>query len=278
MEKVYPQKMQFDDDGERSGPPKPGYKSRAGVRFVLLMLLITLLLSGCVLDRFLVVREQICDVDRYVSIQTGNSVSLVLNEPVLLEKDLYMIMDAQPTTRLETQDGVLINYIFEPLQTSAEKRPGPGAHYIQLSFLFIPLNDELRLAEISSSELPFELNNENLMTSGNLTALTDQVCGVAFNPFKRVYEVELDRQMLIALPDRQMAINWFGASLDSAHNGKQLVYEYRLKGDTGSGPVARVTARFDEKDDRLLHIETSFTRYRANLDVQSAEMQVAFEL
>lgn len=270
--------MQLNDEGEGTFLSKSGDKSQIRVKLALLTIIISLLLSGCVLDRFLVVREQMCDVQKYVSIESGNSVQLVLNEPVLLEKDLYMIMDAQPTTRLETQDGVLINYIFEPLQTSAEKRPGPGAHYIQLSFLFIPLNDELRLAEISSSELPFELNNENLMTSGNLTALTDQVCGVAFNPFKRVYEVELDRQMLIALPDRQMAINWFGASLDSSHNGKQLVYEYRLKGDTGSGPVARVTARFDEKDDRLLHIETSFTRYRANLDVQSAEMQVAFEL
>ena len=276
MEKVYPQKIQFDDDGEKIVAPKPGDKSQ--FRVWLALLLISPLLSGRVLDRFLLAREQMCDVEKYVSIETGNSVSLVLKEPVLLERDLYMIMDAQPTEKLETQDGVVINYVFEQLQASSEQKPGPGAHEIQLSFLFVPLDDEFRLAEISSSELPFELNDENRMNPENLTALTDQVCGVAFNPFKRVYEVELDRQMLIALPDRQMAIDWFGVPVDSSHNGKQLVYEYRLKGNTDSGPVARITASFDEKDDRPLLIETSFTRYRANLNVQSAEMQVGFQL
>ena len=270
--------MQLNDEGEGTLLSKSGDKSQIRVRLALLTILVSLLLSGCVLDRFLVVREQVCDVEKYVSIETGNSVVLVLNEPVLLEKDLYMIMDAQPTTRLETQDGVLIKYVFEQLQASTEKRPAPGAHEIQLSFLFVPLDDEFRLAEISSGELPFELNDEYLMDPENLTTLTDQVCGVAINPFKRVYEVELDRQMLIALPDRQMAIDWFGVPVDSSHNGKQLVYEYRLKGSTDSGPVARIKASFDEKDDRPLLIETSFTRYQANLNVQSAEMQVGFRL
>jgi len=242
------------------------------------MLLISLLLPGCLLDRFLVMREQACDIEKYVSIDAGTSIEIALNEPVLIENDLYLIMDAQPTSRLQTENGLLVNYVFEPLHASNEEQLNPADLEIQLSFLFVTVDDTFRLAEISTGELPFVFNEENLMSMENLTALSSQVCGIAINPFKRSYELELDPQMLAALPDRQMAIDWFGAPVDSLQNGSQLVYEYRLKGVTDGGPVARITASFDVEDNRLVIVETSFTRYRANLDVQSAEMQVGFQL
>ena len=81
------------------------------------MLVFTVILSGCVTmaGRLFTVRGQMCEFDDHFSIQVDRQIEITLHEPVLLESDVYLVMDAKPTSRLESAEGVVASYVFSQL-------------------------------------------------------------------------------------------------------------------------------------------------------------------
>ena len=224
--------------------------------------------------RLLTVRGQMCEFDDYFVLQTGQRIEITLHEPVLRERDVYLLMDALPTTRTSFSEGVVARYIFEQLQTTSDGLSVPVGVEAEVSFVFIQSEEDLLLSTIKSSEVPSEILESAHSLAANSTAIAQQACDVSINPFKWSAEMELDHETLDLLPARQTVISWLGLPLESANDGEHLVYEFRLKGDQDDHPIARIEADYDQSGDRLNAVEASFTRYNASIDVPEGTVRL----
>ncbi len=228
----------------------------------------TLILSSCsITERLFSIRGQMCEFEEYVVLNIDQHVEVVLHEPVLLESDIYLLMDALPTARSNTSDGVVASYVFEQLPIDNGGRSVTSGKELEFSFDFIQSDGELRLSRITSSEIPPEILASAAMLAASSETMAQQACDVSINPFKRSVEIEVDQEMLNLMPDRRTAIAWFGPSIESEDNTDNLVYEFKLKGDQPDRPIVRIDAGYDASGDRLETVKASFTRYNAKIDV-----------
>jgi hypothetical protein len=240
------------------------------------MLFITVILSSCLnmAGRLFTVREQMCEFDDYFSIQIDQGVEITLFEPVLLEKDVYLVMDAKPTSRFESAEGVIASYVFTQLQTTADGQRIPTDEEIEFKLLFVPTDKGLALAEIRSSEIPTEILESALPFVANSAEMAQKACHFSINPFSTSVMLEIDQDMLGLLPERQALVSWLGLPIEPGDSIGDLSYEFLLKGEQAGAGIARVDMDYDHEGQRPLTIEASFTRYRASIDVPAGTLQM----
>ena len=240
------------------------------------MLFITVILSGCLsmAGRLFTVREQMCEFDDYFSIQIDQGVEITLFEPVLLEKDVYLMMDARPTSRLESAEGVVSSYVFTQLQPTADGQSFPTDVEVEFKFLFVPTDKGLALSEIKSSEIPVEILESALPVAANSAEMAQQACHFSINPFSASVMLEIDNDMLALLPARQTLISWLGLPIESTDNSSDLIYEFRLKGEQADSGIARINMDYAPADEQPMTVEASFARYSASIDVPEGTLRM----
>lgn len=228
----------------------------------------TLFLSSCsVTERLFSIRDQMCEFDEYVVLSFDQRVEVVLRKPVLLESDIYLLMDALPTTWDNSAGEVVANYVFEQLPLDSDDDNVFTTKEIEFKFVFIPSDGELRLSRVTSSEFPLEILASTAILAASSTKMAKQACDVSINPFKRSVVVEVDQEIFNLVPDRRTAIARFGQPLESAEDNDNLIYEFKLKGDQPERPIVRIDASYDAMGDRLVSVNASFSRYNAIIDV-----------
>ena len=248
--------------------------SRTWFRATLLLGFLTIVLSGCFAGRLLSVKEQMCDFDDYVHVDIGRQLKVHLQEPVLLEKDVYMMMGVSPTTRVETTDRVAASFVFELLQHGSGNTTVPTGEEIQLDLVFVRYNKHLRLAQLGMNEIPIDLLADRIPDQAEMEAIATQACEFSISPFSRSVSMDIDLEMLQDLPGRQAIIDWFGSPIETQDSGNTIAYEYRLKGATSDQQSGRIRASFDDSGDKPLMVEASFTHYLANIDLVEGKMHL----
>ena len=224
--------------------------------------------------RLYTVREQMCEFDDYYSIQIDQGVAITLLEPVLLENDVYLMMDARPTSRFESAEGVVASYVFTQLQLTTDGLKIPTGQEIEFRFLFVPHNNGLALSGIRSSEIPAEILESALPVLANSAKMAQQACHFSINPLSTSVMLEIDQDMLGLLPERQTLVSWLGSSIGSQENTGDLSYEFQLKGEEPDSEIVRIDMGYDPAGDQPLAIEASFARYSANIDVPAGTLQM----
>jgi hypothetical protein len=246
------------------------------IRLFLGIILVTSVLSGCITmtSHLFTVRKQMCEFDEYFSVSLGQGVEVKLNEPVLLESEVFLMVGAAPTSKLVTADGMTAIYIFEQVQTTTENSWDSKGEEFEIRLLFISSDKGYLLSGIQSSEVPAELFESALTLVANSNDIARQACDMPINPLSRSVEVEIDRDMLELLPARQSVVSWLGPPFESTNNSDDLNYEFRLKGESTDLPVARIDAGYGQAGELPTAIDASFTRYHASIDVPAGTMRV----
>jgi len=248
------------------------------IRLFLVMFLVTTVLSSCVTlaSHLFTMREQVCEFDEYFSVSLDHGVEVKLNEPVLLESEVLLMVGATPTTRVITADGMTASYIFEQLQAVTQSPINSIGEKFELRFLFTSSDKGFLLSGIQSSEIPTELLDSALTVLTNSTEIAQEACDMPISPFSRSMVVGIDRDMLKLLPDRQTVVSLLGPPIESKNNDDDLIYEFRLKGESDNLPVVRINAGYEQAGEPPTTIDTSFTRYHASVDVPAGTVRVKF--
>lgn len=208
------------------------------------------------------------------SVSLDHGVEVNLNEPVLLESEVFLMVGATPTTRVITADGMTASYVFEQLQAATENARDFKGEEFELRLLFISSDKGFLLSGIQSSEIPAELLESALTVLTNSSEIAQEACEMPINPFSRSLVVGVDRDMLDLLSARQSVVSWLGPPFESTDNGADLIYEFRLKGESTDLPVARINAGYGQAGELPTAIDASFTRYYASVDVPAGTMRV----
>jgi hypothetical protein len=235
------------------------------------LLFASLLLQGCLLERLFTMRDQVCEFETYFAIGNGSSIDVTMLEPVLLESDVLLAMDAPATLVTNSDTGRIFRYVFEQLGSSQEAGDFREVH---LDFEFVQVGEEFRLSRVRSSELPIAGSALQMELAPKMAA---QACETEIGLFTRNYQQELDPALLEVLPDQEKVRMLLGPPLENLvhENGAGWVYAYRLKGSADPDQVVRFTAWFVDGSPVLL--ESSFARYRAQADLVTGLATTTFK-
>jgi hypothetical protein len=265
---------QFDREADR---PSFSLRKRRGSLLILLFSMV--LLQGCLFDRLVTLRGQACSFDEYFAISIEQNLAIDFRSPVLLEKDLRLIWGAEPTTVLRSDAGATMRYLFERVPTGESDPKASLLDEFILDFEFTPVDGQLRLSKISSSDFPTDL----LLAAGaidfaGMDEIAEHACRIDINPFTRSMSLPLDRTWFSDLPARDELLKQFGSPNSISADGTGLVYEYRLKGDGSEPDIAKLVIRYDETGETPLTLEAGFNRYQMHTDLLTALLEVQFEI
>ena len=249
---------------------------KANFRMFFSMLFITIILTGCLnmAARMFTVRGQMCEFDDYFNIEIEQAVQITLLEPVLLEKDVYLVMDAKPTHRIESAEGVTASYVFTQLQLKADGQRVPTDVEVEFKFQFLRTDNGMALSGIKSSEIPVEIRESVLPVVANSAEMAQQACDFSISPFTTSAMLEIDKDMFAMLPERQTLIAWLDPSVESTDSMGDLVYEFQLQGEQDNPWIARIDMDYDTAGIHALAIEASFARYSASIDVPEGTLRM----
>lgn len=265
---------QLKDESDKN----PGW---AGIRRGLLplLLVISVFLQGCFLDRLITLRSQTCAFDENFWVNVDQNLLIEFHNPVLLEKDMQLIWGAAPTTISSSDAGLKMHYLFQREPDRMDNGEASILEEFNLEFDFVPVDGQLRLSKISSSDLPAELLSvANSVDLSGLDEIAEYACQVEFNPFTRSMILPLDRSWFTEIPARDELITLVGTPDATLDEGIGLVYKYRLKGSDVETHTARLVIRYDETGERPLSVEAGFGRYQMQTNLLTALMKVKFSI
>lgn len=255
--------------------------SRAGLRLglFLVVLLVTVVLQGCFLDRLITIRSQACAFDEHFEIRTDRNLEIVFHDPVFLEKDMHLIWGAAPTTISSSDKGSTMRYQFHRMADTTGERKASILEEFSLEFDFTPADGQLRLSKISSNDLPAELLSAiNKMNLSGFDEIAGHACQVEANPFTRSIFLPLDASWFSELPAQNELVALYGEPDSSLGEGRGLVYKYRLKGSGAEAHTANLVVWYDETGEQPLAVEGSFSRYQMHTNFLTAIMKVQFRI
>jgi len=255
--------------------------SKAGIRrgFLLVLLFLSVLLQGCFLDRLLSLKSQACAFDENFGISIDRDAVIEFHDPVLLEKDMRLLLGASPTEILSSDTSSTMRYLFQRVPDETDNGKASILDEFNLDFDFIPVDGQLRLSKISSNDLPAELlSAAPAMSLSSLVEIGDSACQFEVNPFTRSVQLPLDRMWFDELPTRDELTRLVGTPNSTVDEGNGLVYLYSLKGSDLESHTARLVIWYDEEGEKPLVVEADFSRYRMHTDLLTALMMVQFRI
>jgi hypothetical protein len=243
------------------------------------LLFSVVMLSGCmgVTSHLFSIRRQVCEFDSYFKVEFDQSVEVALNEPVLSDKDVFLLIGAPPTRKSLTTEGMIASYIFEQIPVTSENQGTLAGEEFEIKFLFTSSRKGYLLSGIKTSEIPPELLETTLPVFTDTSEMAQQACDMPLNLLSRSVSLEIGEDSLDSLPTRQSIVSWLGPPLASKDMGNDLSYEFQLKGDDKDLHVVRVDAGYEQAGDYPTVIDASFTRYHASIDVPAATMRVKLD-
>ena len=87
------------DHSGRNTAGRPGYR----LYLAALAGGMALVLNGCLINRMVEVKEQFCEFDSNFSLDFAEPASFNMHHPVLLDRDILWLSDAEPTELIDGQ-------------------------------------------------------------------------------------------------------------------------------------------------------------------------------
>ena len=264
-----------------SVPDKPvecvvHYDVRMKMRIPLLLtaLLLFTLLQGCMVDRLLAVRSQMCTFDEAYRVSLFPALEMDMLEPVLLDEDIHWLWDAEPTVYVDDGRERRDRYVLQKLETDGEGQRRPMAEEISIDFEYTLIEGQNLLSSVRTSDLPAGLRVEDRITPADMQDMAHEVCNTSLAALLPGRKVPLDPGLLEDLPSRSEVVDALGPPTEVLRDKDALVYEYRLSGSEEPRHVARLVVQFDPGGVRPLQVESAYGRYRSVTDLEAATTRI----
>jgi hypothetical protein len=252
------------------------YDARMKMRIPLLLAgpLLFTLLQGCMVDRLLAVRSQMCTFDEAYRVSLFPALEIDMLEPVMLDEDIHWLWDAEPTVYVDDGRERWDRYVLQKLVIDEEGQRRPMADEISIDFEYTLIDGQNLLSRIRTSDLPAGLRMEERFTPANMQDMAHEVCNTSLAALMPGRKMPLDPGLLEDLPNRTEVLDALGPPTEVLSDNDALVYEYRLSGSEEPRHVARLVVQFDPEGVRPLQVESVYGRYRSVTDLEATSTRI----
>ena len=220
-------------------------------------------LSGCLFDRVIDVKEQACEFDENFDLQFSDTPSILLKNPVLLDRDIVWMTGADPTRTVKNAQGLLMTYEIE----EDIAMPDP-ANDLQIDFEFRRFGDDYRLSKILLDPKLSLIFNPDYLDEETLSMAAGDVCDTGLGFGMTSIEMPMPDEDFDWVPSRPKIMELVGPPHALTASGDGWTYRYRMKGESGEG-TARFTIWFDDEGQNPVRFESQYSRYRTTADLES---------
>ena len=232
-----------------------------------------LLISGCLFNRVVEVKQQACAFEENFELQFSEQPAVVMKKPVLLDEDILWMAGIQPTDI--TKNGTELLLTFEVEEDVPQPDP---ANDWRVDFAFSQVEEEYRLREIRLDPKSGVFFNESYLDRETILQAADNACNTGLGFGMAKMDRELTAEEVALLPTRPEVVQLVGRPHALSADGSGWEYRYRLKGQQAEEPIARITVWFDDDSEKPLRIESRYSRYQASADLESMKVSMNIDL
>jgi hypothetical protein len=230
-------------------------------------------LSGCLVNRAAEVKSQFCDFDSNFSLHFAESAQVNFHNPVMLDKDILWLVDADPTETIVSDDGKRLVFIMEksgPVSSPADD--------IQLELGFDLLDGKYKLANMTFDPKLNAMMNPDVMDQASIEAGSKLMCETGYSLASTEVELDLSGQAMDDLPNRQEILELLGPPLELNPVSGSMTYEYHLKGHQDDSLKSRFTVWFDDSGQNLARMESRYSHFHTTTDFLQKKMRVRMKI
>lgn len=213
--------------------------------------LLVIVLPGCALTRMYEVKQQFCDFDGNFSYSLDAQPEFVFHRPVILAKDVKVILGYEPTRVFSDGSSVVHRYVVEKVTLDDM---GGETYTFDLKY-----ETDGKTKRLQSIQLPTELAAVDYEAFNDPKALTEaanEVCGASVASLFQSIEEDIDPRHLQNLPDRHELVSTLGAPSRVSEEERAFIYEYRISGDSSREAVLNMVVWFDEEGIKPVRMES----------------------
>jgi hypothetical protein len=230
-------------------------------RTVIILITITLLFNGCILERIFRVKKQFCAFEKYFKIEISDGFRVLLQEPVLLDEDVTWITGAEPSESKFIGGELVMKYVAVKRGT-----PSNGQFDLPVELRFGRIDDDFRLKEGYLSK-----NLTDILTHELLTQIMRSVCKSDKSLINQRLTIDISALNRSLLPSRSEILSTLGPPNQNPGNVHKLAYVYQLKNNDTVDKVAAIEIQFDRFGERIIRIKFKYLRYNLNADFDKGE-------
>ena len=234
---------------------------------------ITLGLSGCLVNRAAEVKGQFCDFDSNFSLQFAQSAEFQFHQPVMLDKDILWLTASEPTETVVSGDEKQMVFVMEKSGTI----PDPATD-IRVELGFELLDEQYKLATIRFDPKLNAIMNPSLVDQAAIDAGATMMCETGYSLASREVELDLAGQSFDALPNRQGILQLLGPPLEMDLSSGSYTWEYHLKGSEDDPLNTRFTVWFDSSGQKMARMESRYSHFQTNTDFLQKKMRVQMKM
>jgi hypothetical protein len=230
-------------------------------------------LSGCLVNRAAEVKEQFCDFDSNFSLQFADSAAVDIHHPVMLDKDILWMVDADPTETIISGNEKRMIFVME------KSGPAPDpADDIRVDLLFERLDGKFKLARIQFDPKLNAMMNPEVLDQSAIDAGSKLMCETGYSLASTSVELDISGQDLDELPNRQEILELLGPPLELDPVSGSFTYEYHLRGNQDDPLKTRFTVWFDDTGQNLARMESSYSHFHTTTDFLQKKMLVQLKI
>jgi hypothetical protein len=229
--------------------------------------------GGCLVNRVVEVRGQVCAFEDHFDIDLADSATITFREPVLLASDVQWLAGASPTHTYSSGSGVTLVFEIEKLGAM----PGSDPEF-WLAADFRDVDGEQLLERLRIDPALVALLGPELPDQDVLAAAAGEACHGMPGLLSRSFSLSITEEDLALLPSRAELFAWLGEPLVSDVETGRVEYAYRLKNLDAVPPTARLSIWYDISGTRPLRMESEYSRFFGEADFESLTLTMNIEL
>jgi len=226
------------------------------------------LFTGCLLTRVNTVRRQLCEYEENFEIRTDEGLTVTMNRPVLLDRDVTWLAGTGPSESAIDEDVLVMRYIVE----RNVEIPNPE-HDLRFQLEFVELDRRYRLRQSRT-----DIDLSDFVSPSVVAGVMEQACRAKPNLLRRTASIDLSALDPSTMPDRAELVTLLGEPNEFEAGGSTLIYEHRIRNAEPTPAVLRTEVHFDPAGERLLRVRSRFLRYELDADFVANKALVKFRI
>jgi len=235
---------------------------------LILVLVISTQLAGCLLTRVYTFKNQFCDYQANFTLLIDDGVTLQMHKPVLLDTDVIWLLGAEPTDRSEGDGQLEIAYVVE--KDLAESSP---EYSIPLILRFSNYNGEQLLNTGTINR-----NLSAMITPGLIVETIAHACNSRTSILKRNVEFDLNDLDRNDIPSRTQIFDALGPPQQSLQNGHEIVYRFRLQGADPKAAKSYARVWFEPNGNTVERVRLRYLIYELDANFIAGKGSIAIHL
>ncbi len=227
------------------------------------LLVISVTLSGCLLNRLMGVKEQFCDFHTFFSLKTEDGVCLVFEKtPLFYKRDVLKILGIVPTEIKRKHREILFDYTFQ-------KSSSPSEFDLKVGFAFVETEKEDKLKAIKLKKTITAIIPEFLIIQ-----VFQTICQAEKDLIKKTMTINfdtVDRSRIPLVTDIEKLIGKPDCSVSNpksnTSDARTACYNYTLKTDKpGNDKEVTVYMTSDPETKKLIRVHCVFDAFDVDAD------------